>query len=79
MAWDDLYSAAFQRVRERFWKVGNVLLAYNTNIDAIRYLDSSDLEARIEKVGKEEVPQFSEELPERITQVQHLLGGYFGV
>lgn len=79
MAWDDLYSAAFHRVRERLWKIGNVLLAYNTNIDAIRYLDSSDLEARIEKVGKEEVPQFSEELPERITQVQHLLGGYFGV
>ncbi|NJD99057.1 ADP-specific glucokinase [Thermococcus sp. LS1] len=75
MMWDALYSSAFQRVKDKIGKVGGVLLAYNTNIDAIKYLDSKDLEERVEKVGKEEVFRFSEELPGRITKVHHLLGG----
>ncbi|ACJ15731.1 ADP-dependent glucokinase [Thermococcus onnurineus NA1] len=75
MMWDALYSSAFQRVKDKIGKVGSVLLAYNTNIDAIKYLDSEDLEGRVEKVGKEEVFCFSEELPGRITKIHHLLGG----
>lgn len=75
MPWDALYSSAFNKVRENIGRVGEVLLAYNTNIDAIRYLDSGDLEGRIEKAGKDEVLRYSEELPERITSIGELLGG----
>lgn len=77
MPWDALYSSAFNKVRENIGRVGGeVLLAYNTNIDAIRYLDSGDLEGgRIEKAGKDEVLRYSEELPERITSIGELLGG----
>jgi len=75
MTWDALYSSAFDRVRESIGRVGRVLLAYNTNIDAIKYLDPKDLEERVEKAGKEEVFRFSEELPKKITSVKHLLGG----
>ncbi|HDZ35827.1 MAG TPA: ADP-specific glucokinase [Thermococcus sp.] len=75
MTWDALYSSAFDRVRESIGRVGRVLLAYNTNIDAIKYLDPKDLEERVEKAGKEEVFRFSEELPKKITSVEHLLGG----
>ena len=72
--WDGLYASAFERVRAKVGNVKGVLLAYNTNIDAIKYLERSDLEARIEKAGKEEVLHYSEELPEKITSVPQLLG-----
>ncbi|WP_297536487.1 ADP-specific glucokinase [Thermococcus sp.] len=72
--WDGLYASAFERVKASIGNVEGVLLAYNTNIDAIRYLERDDLEARIERAGKEEVLRYSEELPERITSVPQLLG-----
>ncbi len=72
--WDGLYASAFERVKASMGNVKGVLLAYNTNIDAIKYLERGDLEARIEKAGKEEVLRYSEELPEKITSVPQLLG-----
>ncbi len=72
--WDGLYASAFERVKANMGKVNGVLLAYNTNIDAINYLERRDLEERIERAGKEEVLRYSEELPERITSVPQLLG-----
>ncbi|NJE06265.1 ADP-specific glucokinase [Thermococcus sp. M36] len=75
MSWDALYSSAFDKVRGNIGKVGGVLLAYNTNIDAIKYLDSADLERRIGDIGKGEVLRYSEELPEKITSLEHLFGG----
>ena len=74
MTWDALYSSAFEGVRGRIGGVGRVLLAYNTNIDAIKYLDGKDLEGRVEKAGKEEVLRYSEGLPGRIENVPQLLG-----
>ncbi|WP_258084809.1 ADP-specific glucokinase [Thermococcus thermotolerans] len=75
MSWDALYSSAFDKVRGNIGNVGGVLLAYNTNIDAIKYLDSRDLERRINSVGKDEVMRYSDEIPEKITSLEHLLGG----
>ncbi|WP_206204599.1 ADP-specific glucokinase [Thermococcus sp. MAR1] len=75
MLWDALYSSAFDKVRRNIGKIGGVLLAYNTNIDAIKYLDSADLERRINSVRKNEIMRYSEELPEKITSVEQLLGG----
>ncbi len=72
--WGELYSSAFERVRAKVGNVKGVLLAYNTNIDAIKYLERNDLEARVERTGKEEVIQYSEELPESIKGVPQLLG-----
>ncbi len=72
--WDGLYASAFEKVKDSIGNAGRVLLAYNTNIDAIKYMNSRDLEERIEKAGKEEVLRYSEELPEKITSVQQLLG-----
>ncbi|ASJ06750.1 ADP-specific glucokinase [Thermococcus pacificus] len=74
MTWDALYSSAFEAVRSRIGRVGRVLLAYNTNIDAIKYLDGRDLEGRIEKAGKDEVLRYADGLPERIENVPQLLG-----
>ncbi|WP_297461804.1 ADP-specific glucokinase [Thermococcus sp.] len=74
MDWDVLYSSAFDRVRAGIGEVGPVLLAYNTNIDAIRYLDRKDLEERINKAGKDEVLRYSDGLPGRIENVPQLLG-----
>ena len=74
MPWDALYASAFERVKARIGEVGGVLLAYNTNIDAIHYLESGDLEERIRKAGLDEVLKYSEELPERIKSVPQLLG-----
>ncbi|WP_209477200.1 ADP-specific glucokinase [Thermococcus stetteri] len=74
MGWNGLYSSAFERVRSSIGGVGTVLLAYNTNIDAIKYLDREDLEARIERAGVKEVLPYSEELPKRIESIQQLLG-----
>ena len=72
--WDGLYASAFERVKASMGNVKGVLLAYNTNIDAIKYLERGDLEARIEKAGKEEVLRYSEKLPESIKSVPQLLG-----
>ena len=72
--WEGLYASAFERVKANMGKVNGVLLAYNTNIDAINYLERRDLEERIERAGMEEVLRYSEELPERITSVPQLLG-----
>ena len=74
MTWDALYASAFERVKAKIGEVGGVLLAYNTNIDAIHYLESGDLEERIRKAGLDEVLKYSEELPERIKSVPQLLG-----
>ncbi|NJF25490.1 ADP-specific glucokinase [Thermococcus sp. Bubb.Bath] len=74
MGWDNLYASAFERVRANIDMVGKVLLAYNTNIDAIKYLQREDLEVRIEKAGQEEVLHYAEELPRRIESVPQLLG-----
>ncbi|MDV3104334.1 ADP-specific glucokinase [Thermococcus waiotapuensis] len=74
MTWDSLYSSAFESVRGRIGGVGKVLLAYNTNIDAVKYLERKDLEKRVEKAGKEEVLRYAEELPKRIESVAQLLG-----
>ncbi|ASJ11295.1 ADP-dependent glucokinase [Thermococcus sp. P6] len=75
MSWDALYSSAFREVRGRIGRVGRVLLAYNTNIDAVKYLNSDDLEGRIRETGVEEVLRYSDELPGRITSLEHLFGG----
>ena len=75
MSWDALYSSAFDKVRGSIGKVGGVLLAYNTNIDAVKYLDSKDLERRVRNVGEDEVLRYSDELPEKITSLEHLFGG----
>jgi len=75
MVWGALYSSAFDKVRGNIKRIRGVLLAYNTNIDAIRYLDPKDLEERVEKAGKEGVFRYSKELPKKITSVRHLLGG----
>jgi len=72
--WDGLYASAFERVKASMGNVKGVLLAYNTNVDAIKYLERGDLEARIEKAGKEEVLRYSEKLPESIKSVPQLLG-----
>jgi len=72
--WDGLYASAFEKVKAGMGKAGGVLLAYNTNIDAIKYLDGKDLEARIEEAGKEEVLRYSDELPGKIKSVPQLLG-----
>ncbi len=73
--WDALYSRALERAKDALPRTKGVLLAYNTNVDAIKYLNPRDLEDRIEKAGKDEVFRYSEELPEKITQIPHLLGG----
>lgn len=73
--WDELYSRALERAKEALPGTGRVLLAYNTNVDAVKYLNPNDLEERIERAGKDEVFRYSEELPDRIAEVPHLLGG----
>ncbi|HII60192.1 ADP-specific glucokinase [Pyrococcus horikoshii] len=72
--WESLYEKALDKVEASIRKVRGVLLAYNTNIDAIKYLKREDLEKRIEKVGKEEVLRYSEELPKEIETIPQLLG-----
>lgn len=74
MSWDRLYASAFERIKAGIENVRGVLLAYNTNIDAIRYLKRDDFEARIERVGREGVLKYSDELPDKISSVQQLLG-----
>ena len=72
--WERLYASSFKKVRANINNVKGVLLAYNTNIDAIKYLNKDDLEIRVKKAGKDEVLSYSDELPEMITSVPHLLG-----
>ena len=72
--WDDLYASAFERVRRSIESIERVLLAYNTNIDALKYLRQKDLEDRVEKAGKDEVLRYADKLPKRIDNVPQLLG-----
>ncbi|NPA48052.1 MAG: ADP-specific glucokinase [Thermococci archaeon] len=72
--WDKLYASAFERVRANLGNAGSVLLAYNTNVDVLRYLRRDDLEERIERAGRDEVLGYSSELPEMIKSVPQLLG-----
>ncbi|AEC52120.1 ADP-dependent glucokinase [Pyrococcus sp. NA2] len=74
MIWDELYSEAYGKVLKAIKSVKGVILAYNTNIDAIKYLKREDLERRIEEAGKGEVLKYSDELPKKINTVQQLLG-----
>ncbi|WP_456394788.1 ADP-specific glucokinase [Thermococcus sp.] len=75
LMWDGLYSRALERAKGALPGTGRILLAYNTNIDAVKYLDPHDLEGRIERAGRDEVLRYSEELPDRIREIPHLLGG----
>ncbi len=72
--WDDLYASAFERVRRSIESIERVLLAYNTNIDALKYLRQKDLEERVEKAGKDEVLRYADKLPKMIDNVPQLLG-----
>ena len=72
--WDDLYASAFERVRRSIESIERVLLAYNTNIDALKYLRQKDLEDRVEKAGKDEVLRYADKLPKMIDNVPQLLG-----
>jgi len=72
--WERIYASAFEKVKASTGNVRGVLLAYNANIDAIKYLKKDDLEARVEKSGKDGVLRYSDELPEKITSVPQLLG-----
>ena len=74
MSWDDLYASALEMVRAGIGGVGSVLLAYNTNVDALHHLRGDDLKARIKAAGREEVLRYSEELPASIKSVPQLLG-----
>jgi ADP-dependent phosphofructokinase/glucokinase len=73
--WKDLYIRAFENATSALPRVRGVLLAYNTNIDAIRYLDKEDLERRIEQIDKEKVFSLIDSPPERITSLEELFGG----
>ncbi|WP_456366277.1 ADP-specific glucokinase [Thermococcus sp.] len=74
MVWGGLYASAFERVRSSMGNAGRVLLAYNTNIDAVKYLERKDLEKRVERAGREEVFRYADGLPKRIENVPQLLG-----
>ncbi|CAB50359.1 ADP-specific glucokinase [Pyrococcus abyssi] len=74
MSWDEMYRDAYERVLNSIGKIKGVMLAYNTNIDAIKYLKREDLERRIEEAGKDEVLRYSDELPKKINTIQQLLG-----
>lgn len=73
--WKSLYVNAFENATNALPRVKGVLLAYNTNIDAIKYLDSKDLEGRIEKVGKKRVFELMENPPEKVTSLEELFAG----
>ena len=73
--WKSLYANAFENATNALPRIGGVLLAYNTNIDAIKYLDGKDLEGRIEKVGKNRIFELIENPPERITSLEELFAG----
>ncbi|WP_297499062.1 ADP-specific glucokinase [Thermococcus sp.] len=74
MLWGELYASVFERVKSSIGNTGRVLLAYNTNIDAVKYLGRKDLEERVEKAGKDEVFRYIDSLPGRIENVPQLLG-----
>ena len=53
--WKTLYMEAYESVTNAMPRVRGVLLAYNTNVDGLKYLETDDLERRIEALGKERV------------------------
>ncbi|WP_169738674.1 ADP-specific glucokinase [Palaeococcus pacificus] len=73
--WKRLYVDAFERTTNVLPKVRGVLLAYNTNIDAIKYLDKEDLEKRVEEVGRENVFEFIEKPSEKVSSLEELFAG----
>nr|5O5X_A Chain A, ADP-dependent glucokinase,ADP-dependent glucokinase,ADP-dependent glucokinase [Thermococcus litoralis DSM 5473]5O5X_B Chain B, ADP-dependent glucokinase,ADP-dependent glucokinase,ADP-dependent glucokinase [Thermococcus litoralis DSM 5473]5O5Y_A Chain A, ADP-dependent glucokinase,ADP-dependent glucokinase,ADP-dependent glucokinase [Thermococcus litoralis DSM 5473]5O5Y_B Chain B, ADP-dependent glucokinase,ADP-dependent glucokinase,ADP-dependent glucokinase [Thermococcus litoralis DSM 5 len=73
--WKRLYVNAFENALNAIPNVKGVLLAYNTNIDAIKYLDADDLEKRVTEKGKEKVFEIIENPPEKISSIEELLGG----
>ncbi|WP_457754516.1 ADP-specific glucokinase [Thermococcus sp.] len=73
--WKSLYVNAFENATNALPRVRGVLLAYNTNIDAIKYLDKEDLEERVEKVGKKRVFELMENPPEKVTSLEELFAG----
>lgn len=73
--WKNLYINAFENAVNAIPNVEGVLLAYNTNIDVIKYLDKDDLEKRINQIGKERVFEVIETPTERISSLEHLFGG----
>ncbi|KPU63632.1 ADP-dependent glucokinase [Thermococcus sp. EP1] len=73
--WKRLYVQAFEDATNALPNISGVLLAYNTNIDAIKYLDKEDLEQKINEIGKENVFKIIENPPEKIASLEHLFGG----
>lgn len=73
--WKRLYVNAFENALNAIPNVKGVLLGYNTNVDAIKYLDKDDLEKRIIEIGKEKVFEVIENPPEKISSLEDLFGG----
>ena len=73
--WKRLYVNAFENALNAIPNVKGVLLGYNTNVDAIKYLDKDDLEKRITEIGKEKVFEVIENPPEKILSLEDLFGG----
>jgi len=73
--WKSLYVNALENALNAVPNVNGVLLAYNTNIDAIKYLDKEDLEKRITEIGKEKVFEMVEKPPEKISSLEELFAG----
>jgi len=73
--WKRLYVNAFENALNAIPNVKGVLLGYNTNVDAIKYLDKDDLEKRITEIGKEKVFEVIENPPEKISSLEDLFGG----
>ncbi|HHH99873.1 MAG TPA: ADP-specific glucokinase [Thermococcus litoralis] len=73
--WKRLYVNAFENALNAIPNVKGVLLGYNTNVDAIKYLDKDELEKRITEIGKEKVFEVIENPPEKILSLEDLFGG----
>ncbi|WP_436317662.1 ADP-specific glucokinase [Thermococcus aggregans] len=73
--WKRLYVNALENALNAIPNIEGVLLGYNTNIDAIKYLDKDDLEKRIEEIGKDKVFKVIENPSEKISSLEDLFGG----
>ncbi len=73
--WKGLYMNAYENVTNAMPRVRGVLLAYNTNVDGLKYLETNDLEERIERVGRERVFELVEKPPGRIRNLEELFAG----
>ncbi|WP_456321067.1 ADP-specific glucokinase [Palaeococcus sp. (in: euryarchaeotes)] len=73
--WKGMYVNAFERTINALPEVEGVLVAYNTNIDAIKYLNGEELEMAVENAGKEEIFGLVDNPPERITSLKDLFAG----